>query len=166
MLTEALGIRSYCSEPQRGRRHWTGQAAAQRAVYANRRRVRGKRGKQLLRKRGECLERPFAHCYETGGLRRLHLRGLGNALKRQLIHLAGFNLGLLLRRLLGSGKPRTAGGRAAALRVSLDRLRATATAHSRRPPLLNRLRLPARYSAPRRPIAGWSFYRPLSATGC
>ncbi|MBM4117955.1 transposase [bacterium] len=166
MLTEALGIRSCCSEPARGRRHWTGQVAAQRAVHANRRRIRGERGKQLLHKRGEYLERPFAHCYETGGLRRLHLRGLENALKRQLIHVAGFNLGLLLRRLLGSGKPRTAGGRAAALRVSLDRRRSTANAHSRLYPLLNRLRLPARNSAPLRPIAGWSCCRPFSATGC
>ena len=55
------------------------------------------RGKSLLRRRGLMLERPFAHCYETGGMRRTHLRGRENILKRLLIHIAGFNLGLMLR---------------------------------------------------------------------
>jgi transposase len=105
-------IRTYLSEPDRGRRVWidedTGEvkSAEQAAVYANRRRVRGQRGKALLRKRGELLERPFAHCYETGGMRRTHLRGHPNILKRLLIHVAGFNLGLVMRRLVGIGKPR------------------------------------------------------------
>ena len=54
----AIGVRSYVSEPDRGRRHWKGQAAARDAVYANRRRIRGARGKRLLRQRGELLERP------------------------------------------------------------------------------------------------------------
>jgi transposase len=75
-------------------------------VYANRRRVRGRRGKSLLRKRGELVERPFAHCYETGGMRRTHLRGHRNILKRLLIHVAGFNLGLMMRSMFGIGKPR------------------------------------------------------------
>jgi len=102
-----LGIRTYCSEPERkGRRKWEGQADAQAAVYANRRRIRGERGKRLLRKRGELLERPFAHCYETGGMRRTHLRGHGNILKRLLVHVAGFNLGLVMRTMFGIGKPR------------------------------------------------------------
>ena len=105
----ALGIRTYCSEPDRkGRRNWEGQADARAAVYANRRRIRGKRGKALLRKRGELLERPFAHCYETGGMRRTHLQGQGKILKRLLIHVAGFNLGLVMRKLFGIGKPRRA----------------------------------------------------------
>jgi transposase len=105
-------IRTYISEPDRGRRVWvdedTGEAksAEQAAVYANRRRIRGDRGKALLRKRGELLERPFAHCYETGGMRRTHLRGHPNILKRLLIHVAGFNLGLVMRQLIGIGKPR------------------------------------------------------------
>jgi len=103
----ALGIRTYCSEPERkGQRKWAGQADAQAAVYANRRRIRGERGKRLLRKRGELLERPFAHCYETGGMRRTHLRGHGNILKRLLVHVAGFNLGLVMRTMFGIGKPR------------------------------------------------------------
>ena len=70
-----LGIRSYVSEPDRGRRNWKGKAAAREAVYANRRRIRGPRGQRLLRQRGERLERPNAHLYETGRMRRVHLRG-------------------------------------------------------------------------------------------
>ena len=103
----AMGIRTYLSEPERrGQRHWEGKEAERAAVYGNRRRVRGERGKALLRKRGELLERPFAHCYETGGMRRTHLRGHGKILKRLLIHVAGFNLGLVMRTLLGVGTPR------------------------------------------------------------
>ena len=63
-------------------------------------------GKSLLRRRGESVKRSFAHCYETDGMRRTHLRGHENILKRQLIHLGAFNLSLILRVLLGSGKPR------------------------------------------------------------
>jgi len=108
-----LSIRTYISEPDRGRRDWIdddGQhmSAEQSAVYANRRRIRGRRGKALLRKRGELLERPFAHCYETGAMRRTHLRDHGNILKRLLIHVAGFNLGLAMRAVFGIGKPRRA----------------------------------------------------------
>jgi transposase len=122
-------IRTYLSEPDRGRRVWidedTGEvkSAEQAAVYANRRRIRGRRGKALLRKRGERVERPFAHCYETGGMRRTHLRGHPNILKRLLIHVAGFNLGLVMRQLIGIGKPRRLqDGLAAALLAILDLL--------------------------------------------
>ena len=110
----ALGIRSYVSEPDRGRRNWKGKAAAQQAVYANRRRIRGSRGQQLLRQRGELLERPNAHLYETGRMRRVHLRGHPNILKRLLVHVCGANLGLLMRQLTGVGTPRSLQGRAAA----------------------------------------------------
>ena len=99
-------IRSYLSEPDNGRRNWKGKGRERQAVYANRRRIRGERGKRLLRKRGELLERPFAHCYETGGMRRVHLRGHPNILKRLLVHVAGFNLALLMRSMYGIGKPR------------------------------------------------------------
>jgi len=102
-----MGFRSYLSEPDRGDRKWEGKKAEEEAVYGNRRRIRGKRGKELLRKRGELVERPFAHCYDTGGMRRTHLRGHENILKRLLIHLAGFNLALILRVVFGLGKPRT-----------------------------------------------------------
>ena len=104
---KAMGFRSYLSEPDRGDRNWEGKSAERDAVYGNRRRIRGKRGKELLRKRGELVERPFAHCYETGGMRRTHLRGHENILKRLLIHVAGFNLALILRVVFGLGKPRT-----------------------------------------------------------
>ena len=105
-------IRTYISEPERGRRVWTDQdsgqvkSAERSAVYANRRRIRGRRGKALLRRRGELVERPFAHCYETGAMRRTHLRHHPNILKRLLIHVAGFNLGLMMRKVFGIGKPR------------------------------------------------------------
>ncbi len=111
----ALGVRSYVSEPDRGRRNWTGKAAARDAVYANRRRIRGTRGQRLLRRRGELLERPNAHLYETGRLRRVHLRGHPNILKRVLVHVCGFNLGLLMRQLTGVGTPRSLQGRAVAV---------------------------------------------------
>ena len=189
-----VDLRSYVSEPDRGRRKWKGKAAARDAVYANRRRIRGNRGQRLLRQRGERLERPNAHLYETGGMRRVHLRGhpneqprgprrtnvLGsrpdrrrpvcrcwtgrvrprrrvgpkrqlqilravlpvlippvllqlaqllvadadqvgiphipaNILKRLLVQVCGFNLGLLMRQLTGVGTPRSLQGRAAAL---------------------------------------------------
>jgi transposase len=100
-------VRSYIPEKQqKGRRNWQGKAQEQQAVYANRRRVRGNYGKSLLRRRGELVERSFAHCYETGGMRRTHLRGQQNILKRQLIHVGAFNLSLILRKMLGAGTPR------------------------------------------------------------
>ena len=103
----AIGVRSYISEPDRGRRNWKGNAAARDAVYANRRRIRRARGQRLLRQRGELLERPNAHLYETGRMRRVHLRGHPNILKRVLVHVCGFNLGLLMRQLTGVGTPRS-----------------------------------------------------------
>lgn len=99
-------IRTYISEPDRGRRNWLDKEDAKKAVYANRRRITGGRGKALLRQRGELVERPFAHCYETGAMRRIHLRGHENILKRLLVHVCGFNLGLILRKLTGCGTPR------------------------------------------------------------
>lgn len=82
------------------------------AVYANRRRIRGARGQRLLRKRGELLERPSAHLYETGGMRRTHLRGHDNILKRLLLHASACNLGLWMRTACGVGTPRGLQGRA------------------------------------------------------
>jgi transposase len=98
---------SYIPEKQpKGRRNWQGKAAEQQAVYENRRRVQSEYGKSLLRRRGELVERSFAHCYETGSMRRCHLRGRDNILKRQLVHVGAFNLSLILRKLLGAGTPR------------------------------------------------------------
>ena len=106
-----IGVRSYVAEPERGRRQWTHAPDAQRVVYGNRRRLRGGRGQRLLRRRGEHLERSFAHVYDTGGMRRTHLRGHRNILKRLLVHASAFNLGLLMRRVCGRGTPRGLQGR-------------------------------------------------------
>ena len=109
------GIRSYISEPDRGRRKWKGKHDLQAAVYANRRRIKADRGQALRKLRGERVERSFAHTYETGGMRRLHLRDRGNILKRLMIHTAAFNLGLLMRKVLGVGTPRGLQGLISAL---------------------------------------------------
>jgi transposase len=108
-----MEVRTYIPEKKQTlQRDWDGQKnqtkarAQQEATYANRRRVGGAYGKSLLRKRGELVERSFAHCYETGGMRRTHLRGQKNILKRLLIHVGAFNLSLIFRSMLGAGKPR------------------------------------------------------------
>lgn len=124
VLVELAGrqIRSYIPEPERGKRHWSGRRQQQARVYANRRRVRSERSKRLQKLRGELCERSFAHLYETGGMRRVYVRGTVNVLKRVLVQAAAFNIGLLLRKLTGWGKPRHAQGRhkaAIALRSAL-----------------------------------------------
>jgi transposase len=133
---QSLGLRTYISEPDRGRQKWIDQHAERDAVYANRRRIRGKRGQQLMRRRGELLERPNAHLYETGGMRRTHLRGHGNILKRLLVHVAACNLGLWMRTLTGIGTPRGLQGRLAAVWAFCFALwvllRDQVTAHRRR----------------------------------
>jgi len=120
---KARQVRSYIPErQQKGKRKWEGKAGQQQAVYANRRRVQGNYGKSLLRRRGEKVERSFAHCYDTGGMRRTHLRKHQNILKRQLIHVAGFNLSLIFRKLLGAGTPREWKNRGGVLLSSFLRL--------------------------------------------
>jgi transposase len=99
-------VRTYISVPQQPRRQWENKAHQQAAVYANKRRVESQRGKDLLRRRGEFLERPFAHQYETGGLRRVHVRGRDNVAKRVVLQAAAFNLALILRSLTKAGTPR------------------------------------------------------------
>lgn len=111
----ALDLRTYIAEPDRGRRKWKKKPDARDAVYANRRRIRGTRGRTLQRRRSERLERPNAHLYDTGGMRRTHLRGHVNILKRLFVHIGGFNLGLLMRILIGVGTPRGLQGQLAAL---------------------------------------------------
>jgi transposase len=106
----AEGVRSYIPEPERGARKWPDKEKEQQRVYANRRRMSGHRGKHLQKLRSELTERSFAHMYETGGMRRTHLRKRNNILKRLLFHAVGFNLALLLRERYGIGKPRTLQG--------------------------------------------------------
>lgn len=117
------GVRTYCSEPQRGRQRWKGQAQEQQAVYANRRRIRGERGKRLLRQRGEKLERWHEHLYDRGGMRRVHLRGRENILKRVVVHAGAANLGLLMRKLAGRGTPKELRGRLEAVFSAIRALR-------------------------------------------
>jgi transposase len=122
---DSADIRTYIAEPDRGRRDWSKEPDAQGPVYRNRRRIRGARGRRLMRRRGEYIERSFAHLYDTGGMRRTHLRGHGNILKRLLIHAGGFNLGLVMRSVFGVGTPRGLQGRVAAVIGTLVVLLAT-----------------------------------------
>lgn len=109
---EEAEVRSYIPEPKRQRRKWKGKEAQKKATRRNRKRTKGKRGKALQRKRAEYNERSFAHTLDSGGLRRPHLRGVENIKKRALLHTAGFNLGLLMREMIGISKPRALQGRA------------------------------------------------------
>jgi transposase len=108
----AWNTRTYIPEPKRRhRRKWVGKPESwRRAVAANRRRVKGARGKRLQKKRSELAERSFAHVCETGGGRRTWLRGLEDVTKRYVVQVAAHNLGLLMRKLFGVGKPRTLQG--------------------------------------------------------
>ena len=117
-------IRTYIPErAQRGRRRWKekGGREVAKAVYRNRARVKRAKGKALQRKRGELIERTFAHFCETGGHRRVRLRGEENVRKRYLIHAAAFNLGLLMRQMLGAGTPRELANAVARARALLLR---------------------------------------------
>jgi transposase len=118
----AVDCRSYIPEPGRGRRNWEGKQDEQKQVYANRRRVQGARSKRLQRTRSELTERSMAHMYETGGMRRVHLKGRDNILKRLLVHAGGFNLALIMRKLVGVGKPRRLQGACACIFACLGLL--------------------------------------------
>jgi DDE family transposase len=100
------------AEPQRTAfLRWHGDTEARDAVYANRNRLRSEIGKAGMRRRAEIVERSFAHNLERGGLRRTWLRGRENVHKRYLIHVAGHNLGILMRLLMGAGTPKEAAAR-------------------------------------------------------
>jgi transposase len=103
-----MKLRTYIAEPDRGRRQWSGKEEEKAAVYANRRRIGGARGKRLLAQRGERIERNFAHQYDTGGMDRMWVRGRENVHKKLLIQAAACNLALMLRAKYGSGKPKAA----------------------------------------------------------
>ena len=106
-----LGWRTSIPEPERKTRRWTDKPDAWRvATAANRRRVKGERGKRLQAKRSEMVERSFAHVCDTGGSRRTWLRGRVNVSKRYLIVVAAHNLGVVMRSLFGVGKPRVLQG--------------------------------------------------------
>ena len=107
-IREHTPYRTYIPEPERDHDcRWTDKPPEQKeAVYANRRRTRGARGKQLQRLRSERVERSFAHVCETGGARRTWLRGLDKVRKRYQIAAAAHNLGIVMRKLFGIGTPR------------------------------------------------------------
>ena len=120
--------RSRIAEPQRkGFSRWHGDEEARRAVYNNRVRLRSEVGKQAMRKRAEIVERSFAHTLDRGGMRRTWLRGRENVHKRYLIHVAGHNLGLLMRLLIGAGTPKEAAASGWCLLVLLPTSNGAAT---------------------------------------
>ena len=119
LTIDASGMTSMISEPDRGQRRWIGKQEEQRVVYANRRRIKSERGRALMKQRGEYVERSFAHVCETGGMRRTWLRTHAKILKRYLMHVAAFNLSLVMRKLLGAGTPRGFAGRLAASAATL-----------------------------------------------
>ena len=108
-LRRSGDIRTYFREPGRGRRNWEGKESERKAVYANRRRIHGGRGKRLMRLRAEHCERNFTHLCESGGQRRTFLRGLGNIAKKLLGGAMGFNVSPLSRKVSGLRKPRQLG---------------------------------------------------------
>ena len=150
---DAAGLRAYISEPDRGRRRWRGDTESRGLVYANRRRSGGARGQRLHRLRGERVERPFAHLYRTGRMRRTHLRGHENILKRVLVHSGAFNLGLLMRQIVGVGTPRGLQGRLHDLLAQLLHLWNRLTAITTAPTNHEQLSHNARHSAPSPSIA-------------
>jgi hypothetical protein len=111
-MCDWLGVRTYIPEPKhRHRRRWTDKPVEfQQAVYNNRRRVRRAKGRLLQRQRGERCERSFAHVCDSGGMRRSWLRGLIDVTKRYVLAAAAHNLGRILRKLFGVGKPKTLQG--------------------------------------------------------
>jgi transposase len=173
VILKEVEVRSYCSEPDRGRRNWIGKENEKSAVYQNRRRIRGERGKRLLRQRGERVERSFAHMYETGGMRRTHLRRHDNIIKRLLVHAGAFNLSLVMRKLSGYGTPRGLQGRLNAVQIILPLLfkvfRRAASTKPRRSALnwvtSRKIVTPFRLSNPR-PNFGAPFLKITLATGC
>ena len=157
---QELGIRSYVSEPDRGPRKWKDKRREQSAVYANRRRIRGNRGKALHKKRCELVERSFAHTLETGAMRRAHVRGHDNIRKRYLIHVAAFDLGLLMRKMTGCGTPKGRQGRlAAALAALFDAIRFASD-------LLQTFEYQLVAHRPATASSRWVLSTPTSATGC
>src|ERR1051325_3855614 len=115
----AWDLRTYIPERKQKSRTWTNKPEEYEAAFrANRRRVGGERGRQLNRWRSERCERSFAHVCETGGGRRMWLRGVVNASKSHLMRCCAYNLGLLMRKRFGLSKPRSGRGAAALLFVS------------------------------------------------
>jgi transposase len=158
-----VGVRTVIAEPERKPQKWAGQSAAQAAVYANRRRLKTPTAKALMRRRGELIERSFAHLYDTGGMRRVHLRGKNNLAKRLLIHGAAFNLSLILRQMLRVGTARQAADLSPALYAAFLRLTQAAQAA----PLVIGPGSPLTRPLPERNRCRWSHRQNVTlSTGC
>jgi hypothetical protein len=108
-LAEDLNFRTYIPERKRPHRsRWTDKPPEfQQAVYANRRRLKRAKSRTYQKLRSERVERTFAHICDTGGMRRSWLKQVVNVSKRYLLAAAAHNLGRILRKLFGVGKPRT-----------------------------------------------------------
>ena len=120
-LVQGLNLRTYVPEPNRRcPLRWTGKPEGlKEAVYANRRRTKTEKNGRLQRLRSERVERTFAHVCDTGGARRTRLRGIEKVRKRTLVTAAAYNLGLVMRKLFGVGKPRVLQGLLAPLVLQL-----------------------------------------------
>jgi hypothetical protein len=115
------------AEPkQPGFSRWHGDDKARVAVYANRTRLGSAAGRQAMRRRAEIVERSYAHNLDRGGMRRTWLRGRENVHERYLVHVAGHNLRILMRLLIGAGTPREAAARALAYLCFVGTEKATA----------------------------------------
>lgn len=122
------GIRTYIPERKQANRVWTNKPEEYEAAFrANRRRVRSDKGRRLNRWRSEKCERSFAHVCETGGGRRLWLRGVTNANKAHLMRCCAYNLGLLMRKCFAMSKPRSGGAASALMFASYACLAAVIT---------------------------------------
>jgi hypothetical protein len=176
-LAEETPYRTYIPEPRRKAgetRIWIDKPAGQReAVYANRRRTRGQRGKRLQRLRSERVERSFAHVCETGGARRTWIRGIKEVKKRYVISAMVHNIGRVMRALFGMGTPRGLQKAAAALAEFLCALHIALIATRRAQRLIWRRmttfrRQPATVRPARSPAADWHLDRRNStfSTGC
>jgi transposase len=100
---QRCGLRTVIADPQAARRRADLPKEERRTLRRAQAATRSQSGKALLRKRGEHLERGFAHVLDHGGLRRATLRGCENLTKRYLIAALSANLSLLLRTLFGTG---------------------------------------------------------------
>lgn len=112
---------SRIAEPRpKGVQRWRGDLDARRAVYGDRARLRSTIGQAGLALRAEKVERSFQHVLDRGGRRRTWLRGRENVQKRYQIHVAAYNLGLIMRQLVGAGTPRELAARGGGLLWLLD----------------------------------------------
>ena len=136
-LAEDLNFRTYIPERKRPHRsRWTDKPPEfQQAVYANRRRLQRDKSRTFQKLRSERVERTFAHLCDTGGMRRTRLKQVVNVSKRYLLAAAAHNLGRILRKLFGVGKPRAFQdlGKLAALTQLVNRLLDALQAASRIP---------------------------------